>query len=199
MPKRYWSVAGLSLVAAALAGDNLLFLGVGWAVGFIVQKSDFCFLGAISDLRFLRDGRQAKAILLLLALSLPGFELKQYLAGASPPIGHLIPVGAGTLAGGFLFGLGMALAGGCILSTLARVGAGSGTAGLALAGVVLGGTLGAWQYDWRLWRWPFWGPVYLPEIWGWIPAFMVQIAALVLLWRGIAYLERRGQDAGYRD
>ncbi len=53
----------------------------------------------------------------------------------------VLPVGWHTLVGGWLFGLGMVVAGGCATGTLFRVGEGSVQMMFALLGAILGASL----------------------------------------------------------
>ncbi len=102
--------------------------GIGLLFGAVVQRSNFCAMGAISDAVALGDGRRLRAWLLAIAVATLGtnalmlggvvpVEKSFYLA---PRIAWLaLPIG------GALFGFGMVLAGGCASRTVVRVGAGS--------------------------------------------------------------------------
>jgi len=75
----------------------------------------------------------------------------------------LLPVGWHTIVGGFLFGLGMVIAGGCASGTLFRIGEGSVQLLFALPGGMLGAALmskvsgtkgkGYWLVDSLGWQW----------------------------------------------
>jgi uncharacterized membrane protein YedE/YeeE len=54
---------------------------------------------------------------------------------------YVLPLGWHTLVGGYLFGLGMVIAGGCASGTLFRIGEGSIQLSFALFGGVLGAAL----------------------------------------------------------
>ena len=103
------------------------FLG-GLALGFAGLRSNFCVMGAISDIVLMRDWRRFRAWLLAIATALAGTEAL-FAAGAveldaaaysAPEFGWLA-----ALVGGLCFGFGMTLAGGCGLRALVRLGAGS--------------------------------------------------------------------------
>src|SRR5579883_1939306 len=102
---------------------------VGGAVfGATSQRTNFCTMGAVSDMVNLQDYRRFRAWLLAIAVAMAGSEAL-YLAGIvdlgksiylTPALGWL-----GAVTGGLLFGFGMTLAGGCGVRTLVRLGAGN--------------------------------------------------------------------------
>ncbi len=112
----------------------VLGLITGLAFGFVLQRGRICFNSAFRDLRLMKDNFLFKAVLLAVAVSTIGF-----LAMAQFGLIHLNPKPlnyVGVILGGYLFGLGMVLAGGCASGTTSRVGEGNTTswlAGLCLA------------------------------------------------------------------
>lgn len=126
-------------------------LVLGLAFGFIVQHTNFCTMGAISDIRAFGDWRRFRAWVLAAVTTLIGaqalenagvVQLSQsmYLAPRLNWLGHA--------AGGVMFGFGMVLAGGCASRNLARIGAGDLRSLLALmvmglfAYMTIGGLIG---------------------------------------------------------
>jgi uncharacterized protein len=110
--------------AVALGFGGLL---IGMALGAIVFRTNFCAMGAISDLVSFGDTRRLRAWVLAAATALIGTQLlarfgvvdltkSMYLA---PAVNW-----AGNLAGGALFGFGMVFAGGCGTRNLVRAGGG---------------------------------------------------------------------------
>jgi uncharacterized membrane protein YedE/YeeE len=96
--------------------------------GGVMQRTQFCTMGAVADLVNFGDSTRARQWLLAIATAIAGTQL---LAGfgyidlaRSFHTGPRLLV-ASHLAGGFLFGIGMVLAGGCGSRTLVRLGAGS--------------------------------------------------------------------------
>ncbi|MBM3540001.1 MAG: YeeE/YedE family protein [Alphaproteobacteria bacterium] len=96
--------------------------------GATVQRTDFCTMGAISDMIYLQDYRRFRAWLLAITVALAGSQIL-HLAGAidlgksiylTPNLGWL-----GAVIGGALFGFGMTLTGGCGNKTLVRLGSGN--------------------------------------------------------------------------
>lgn len=101
---------------------------LGFLAGWLIERSHFCTMGAISDAylfgswRRLRAWSLAIATAIVLTHTLAAFGVlalgeSGYLAPRIEPLARL--------AGGVLFGIGMVLAGGCVSRNLVRLGAGS--------------------------------------------------------------------------
>ena len=101
---------------------------VAVAFGAIANKTNFCTMGAVSDWVFLDDKNRLRAWFLAIGVAILGSQFLQsqgqidlgksiYLAANFGWLGHAL--------GGFLFGVGMTLAGGCGQRTLVRVGGGN--------------------------------------------------------------------------
>ncbi len=170
----------------------------GLAFGFVLQRSRFCFVSAISNFALFRDGRLLKGLLAGLILATAGFSIIMFSSVPDPssgmiPVGaHVAPLGWHLVLGGLIFGLGMMLAGGCIMGSLYRAGEGSLSALLALFGVLVG--LGVLLYNWPWW----WRTsvssspqVWLPASLGWAGALSVTLAALAGLFWWITARESR--------
>ncbi len=103
-------------------------LVIGALFGAIVQRTNFCSMGAISDAVALGDRKRLRAWLLAIAVAIVGTNAL-LLTGlvAIDKSFYLAPRVAwvAMLLGGLLFGFGMVLAGGCASRTVVRVGAGS--------------------------------------------------------------------------
>ncbi len=106
----------------------LLGFVIGLVFGAAAQRTNFCTMGAVSDLVLMGDGRRMRAWLLAIAVAILGSAALQ-LAGAvdlgksiymTPNFGWL-----GAVVGGLTFGFGMVFAGGCGSRSLVRLGAGS--------------------------------------------------------------------------
>ena len=104
-----------------------------------MHRADFCLAGMFRDLFLFRRTDMLRALLLLVAATLVLFEAAR-LAGLLPnyPFPLLYAPSAANLAGGLLFGVGMVLAGGCVVGTLYRMGAGSLISAVAFLGLVAG-------------------------------------------------------------
>jgi uncharacterized protein len=107
---------------------SLLGFLAGLVFGGTAQATNFCTMGAISDMVFLDDRRRWRAWLLAMAVAIAGSEAL-HLAGLID-LGKSIYMTAnlgwlGAILGGAMFGFGMTLTGGCGNKTLVRLGAGN--------------------------------------------------------------------------
>ncbi|MEW6622512.1 MAG: YeeE/YedE thiosulfate transporter family protein [Bacillota bacterium] len=172
----------LTLNLAAVNSRLALFWIFGLAFGFVLQKSRFCFAAALRDPFITGSTSLLRAVILALILMTITFPLIQYyglIIGNGELLGFVRPVGIHTAAGGFLFGFGMVIAGGCATGTLMRVGEGFSMQMIALGGFLIGTLWGAWDY-------PRWETVFiknsptihLPDILGWSGAVLLQIVTL---------------------
>lgn len=100
----------------------------GLVLGFVGLRTNFCIMGAITDIALIRDWRRFRAWLLAIAVALAATETL-VLAGlahveasapTAPSFGWLAAA-----VGELGFGFGMVLAGGCGQRNLVRLGAGS--------------------------------------------------------------------------
>ncbi|TKX64964.1 YeeE/YedE family protein [Halorubrum sp. GN12_10-3_MGM] len=97
-------------------------IAVGLAFGILLQKARFCFVSAFRDFVAFKDTRVLKGLLAGIAVMTVFWSLQAtfgYFRGFWTPAW-----GLGSLFGGFVFGLGMTLAGGCASGTLYRAGQG---------------------------------------------------------------------------
>jgi len=107
----------------------LLGLLTGLAFGVVLQRGRVCFNSAFRDLRLMNDNFMFKAALLAVALETIAFLVMAQLGWI-----HLNPKPlnwVGVIIGGYVFGLGMVLAGGCASGTTYRIGEGNTTSWLA--------------------------------------------------------------------
>ncbi|HXF55619.1 MAG TPA: YeeE/YedE family protein [Hyphomicrobiaceae bacterium] len=133
-------------LALALGG-----LVLGFLFGALTYRTNFCTMGAISDMTTFGDRRRFRAWMLAAATALVGtqglaaagivpLEQSMYLAPSLNWVGHVV--------GGLMFGFGMVFAGGCPSRNLARAGGGDLRALLTLivlgiaAYMAMGGLLG---------------------------------------------------------
>lgn len=103
---------------------QMIFTGLfcGVLLGFVMQRGRFCLTGGFRDMLIAKNNRMFYALLIAICVQSVGvFALIQmgmlsYNAGAFPWLG--------TIAGGFVFGLGIVYAGGCATGTWYRAGEG---------------------------------------------------------------------------
>lgn len=110
-----------TLVGGAAFGAGIIF-------GFTANRTNFCTMGAISDVVFMGDWNRMRAWMLALAIGLlasQGMHAAGMIdLGKTIYLGNSLPW-AGAILGGLMFGFGMTLAGGCGNKTLVRIGGGN--------------------------------------------------------------------------
>jgi uncharacterized membrane protein YedE/YeeE len=100
---------------------------IGIVFGLILQRTNFCTMGSLSDIMNFGDWRRFRAWLLATAVAIVGVYLIEvrglgdmhdslYLSANFTWGGHVI--------GGLIFGVGMVLSGGCVSKNLVRAGGG---------------------------------------------------------------------------
>jgi uncharacterized protein len=112
---------------------------IGLILGSILYRGDFCMAGILRDLFLFRDRTLLRPLLLAVVL-ITFFFLLAKVAGILPPGPPPTFGGASLLgaAGGLLFGIGMVLAGGCVISTLYKMAGGNLAHFVAFLGIVAG-------------------------------------------------------------
>ena len=117
-------------------GFNLV---IGLALGNMLYRGDFCIAGILRDQFLFQDRTLLRPLLLAVGLTLSLFTLARYigLVSATPPPTFGLPSIA-SMTGRWLFGIGMVLAGGCVISTLYKMGSGNLSHGVAFVGIVTG-------------------------------------------------------------
>jgi hypothetical protein len=121
------SVSFLFVVSALL---------IGGAFGFILQRGRFCMNTAFRDTIFIKDFTMFRAYLIALSVMIIGSNilndagLIHLQAQTFYPLANII--------GGYMFGLGMVMAGGCGSGIVYRVGEGQLASWLAVLGFFLG-------------------------------------------------------------
>lgn len=130
----------------------------GFAAGIVfggtAQKTNFCTMGAISDIVFMGSYSRFRAWMLAIAVALIGSQALHVsgLVDLQDSI-YLTPtfMWLGAIVGGLLFGFGMTLTGGCGNKTLVRVGGGNLKSLIVLivmaifAYMTLRGLIGLWR------------------------------------------------------
>lgn len=184
------ALAALTAAAWLAAGPRQALLApIGGLIGFTLHRSGFGFASGWRQLWERGEARSATAQLLLLgataALVLPALAAGS--AFGFPLQGLVFPAGPWVAVGGFLFGLGMQLAGGCGSGTLYAVGSGSPRMLVVLLCFVAGSVLGTLHLP-SLERLPAPPAVSLLQF-GWLAALastLVGVALLGLLVRRLA-------------
>ncbi len=100
---------------------------IGTLFGYIVFRTNFCTMGALSDLVSFGDYKRFRSWLLAGATALLGAQVLQYVGAVDLKTSmYMQPTltWVGNMLGGLLFGFGMVYAGGCVSRNLARLGGG---------------------------------------------------------------------------
>ena len=178
-----------------------LFWITGLAFGYILQRARFCFTAAMRD-PFLTGGTNlTKAVLLAFAITSIGFIAIKYGAHVQglpiPGQAYVVPISLATAIGAFMFGIGMVISGGCASGTLMRVGEGFTMQLLSLFFFVVGSLWGAHDFNWWKLNVILKGKaVFLPDLFGWIGAVIIQLLIIALLWIAAdKWANRKEQEA----
>ena len=158
---------------------GMAFFGL-W-IGYFMQRSRFCLQRTFRNPFMTGDYEMVKAVILSLIIYSAGSAVIKY--GFFQPDTHGIDhrFWMGSLIGGFIFGLGMVIAGACASSGLWRAGEGNTKIWLAILGFIT-------VYPWFKYKvqstalGPFLGKgIYVVDIltWTWTPVFYV---AFFLVW-----------------
>ena len=182
-------------------------LPMGLVAGFIMHRSDFCLAGAFRDLFLFRESHMLRVLMLTVVVSMVLFEGARQLRLLSPyPFPILASPSMANLVGGFLFGVGMVLAGGCVVGTLYKMGAGSALSGVAFIGLIAGSGIYAEIHPW--WagfarKVSFWeGRITLPQALAVEPAWLVVPLGLIsfyvfFLWMRTGQWTRKAHASVY--
>ena len=104
--------------------------GIALILGAVVNKTNFCTMGAVSDMVNMGDYGRIRAWLLAIAIALLGVVILESAGmvkaeNAFPPYRSSSLAWIENILGGLLFGIGMTLASGCGNKSLIRLGGGN--------------------------------------------------------------------------
>jgi uncharacterized membrane protein YedE/YeeE len=197
-------------------------LALGFAFGVVAARANFCTMGALSDVVNMGHTARLRMWLMAIAVAMAGTTALSWFGLAD--IGQAVaqrPVlpWLSLLLGGFIFGVGMTLAGGCANKNLIRVGAGSLRSLVVLlvmglfSYMTLKGLLAVPRAAWLdpvalplgEWGWSHQGvPVAVSRLTGWEPRLAMVLVAVVVVLGLLAYVladarfraDRRKMGAG---
>jgi len=182
-------------------------LSLGLISGAVMHRSDYCIAGMFRDLFLFKNSFMFRTFILLVAAGMILSESARQM-GLLPlyPFPLLYSPTPANLLGGFLFGIGMVLAGGCVVGTLYKMGAGSLLSAVAFVGLIIGSAIYAEIH-------PFWakfiqnttflhGKITVSQALGVNPLFPVVLTVFtglffVIRWRSQGQLERPALAEGY--
>ncbi|SMB94497.1 hypothetical protein SAMN00017405_0219 [Desulfonispora thiosulfatigenes DSM 11270] len=173
---------GAGVYLTNYSSKHIIIWGLGIFAGFVLQRANFGFTAALRDPAMIGSTVLLKAVIIAIAVATVGFAYLQYSAVSQglPLPGKVSPVGFHVAIGGFVFGIGMVLAGGCASGSLTKIGDGFLTSIVVLIFFIVGSLLGVRNYDW--WESTFMPEkgIFLPDVFGWIPALLLQFGMLLL-------------------
>ncbi|SHK23851.1 hypothetical protein SAMN02745227_01860 [Anaerobranca californiensis DSM 14826] len=173
-------------------GDKILYWLFGILFGFVLQRSRFCITAGFRDIFLIRNTTVTRAVIICLGISTLLFAFIISYTPASYNIEpKLYPVGIHTVVGGFVFGIGMVIAGGCASGTLMRVGEGYQMQLFGVIGFFVGAIVGAYNYQWwykfSISKSPV---IYLPDFLTFWGTVIFQIGILIIIYLVALYWER---------
>ncbi len=190
----------LTLLLAAAAVGVFTFVGtkqgllllIGAALGITLFQADFGFTEGFTAL--IRDGRTRKMraqMLMLMTASLvmlPFFARGEFLG--TELSGKVIALNVSVMTGGFLFGMGMQLGGGCASGTLYDLGSGAVRMGITLSAFIFGSLIGTFHVPW--WKTlPSLGKIPMVADYGLAAAIGTNLAIAGGLWLAFLAFEKR--------
>lgn len=122
----------MSFESFASAHSTILWLGfiIAFIMGAVATKTNFCTMGAVSDLVNMGDSGRIRAWLLAMAVAMIGVTIVESMNILSvdstrPPYRGSSFAWLEYIIGGIMFGIGMTLGSGCGNKTLIRIGGGN--------------------------------------------------------------------------
>lgn len=116
---------------------EILAISIGLGFGIFLQKGRFCFVSAFRDFFAYKDSRVLRGVIAGILTMTVGVSVA-YFFGASADHFWVPNFGLSSLIGGFVFGIGMTVAGGCASGTLYRAAQGYVHYWLVLLFTILG-------------------------------------------------------------
>lgn len=156
----------------------------GFLIGLVMYRARFCFVRAFRCPFMTGESETVKAVALSLVIYLMGSAIIKWGYLQEPNTGVYHPFWMGSLVGGFIFGIGMLLAGGCASSTLWRVGEGQTKLMVTLVAFTLSDSLTSKILHVTGISDKLGHDIFLPDVLSWqiaVPAILIFFLAWVLL------------------
>ncbi len=200
-------IASLAIFAISYRSNNVftMFAIIGLIMGLILQRSRFCIVRAFREPFMTGEAEAPVGVMLSLLITLIGFTVIKYMG-----VGTSTPGAARALAmtwvyphfwlraliGGFIFGLGMTIAGGCAVGAMWRTGEGQVKLWFAVLGFMLISPISKKfivpGFERIL---PEWAKVkvFLPDYFGYFGAVIIILVILLLWYLFVKWNERTGK------
>ena len=168
-------------------------LAFGLVIGIIMQRTRFCFVRAFREPFMTGHADATKAVALAIIISTAGFTYMKWADLKDWEVFVRDSFWVGSLLGGFIFGIGMSLSGGCASGSLWRAGEGHVKLWVAVICFALSASY------FRVWltesgRVERLGEaIFLPDYIGWIMALLGVIVLMGLWYLLMAWNEARGK------
>lgn len=180
-------IVAIAILLSTKSSMLSFFWVTGCTFGFILQKGRFCFTASMRDPYLTGSTSLTRAVIIAFAVTTIGFTAIKYgyasMGLPIPGMGFVVPISLATVVGAFMFGIGMVIAGGCASGTLMRVGEGFIMNLIALIFFIIGSLWGAHDFGWWKEHFISKGPsVFLPDVFGWMGAVILQLALLLALY-----------------
>jgi len=167
-------IAAVGIIASTVSQLLAILWLTGAVFGFVLQRSRFCFTASMRDPALTGSTTITRAVLVAFAVTTLGFWAIKYgafLRGAPiPGQGYVVPVSFATVIGAFMFGIGMVIAG-CFIMQM-----------LSLLFFIIGSLWGAHDFGW--WKLNVISEgktVFLPDVFGWGWALVLQLLLIAVL------------------
>ena len=187
-------IAGLILIPYYYDYLDLNILGVIFCIaailGIVNQRSRFCFVRAFREPFMTGDGEMTKAAVVAFLVCVSGFSLLKF-SEIKDLTAHIAPsAGFPAIIGGFVFGIGMTLAGGCASGSLWRAGEGHVKLWLAVLAFCLSAA-GTHVILQVVFEYSYFKRVFLPDIFNsWLLSLLV-VFGIMYFWYWMASWNER--------
>ena len=166
----------------ATRGGFLLF---GVVIGLFMQRTRFCFVRAFREPFMTGNGDATKAVAIAVIIAATGFTILKWTDLREWDTQVSSAFWLGSLLGGFIFGLGMSMSGGCATGSLWRAGEGHVKLWVAVIAFGLSGSLfRGWMADSGIIN-RLGEPVFLPDLIGFKMA-LASVIAIMCIWYVLA-------------
>ena len=188
----WWGLAVLvsAFVLALLYDSNEYpvrggFLLFGVVIGLFMQRTRFCFVRAFREPFMTGNGDATKAVAVAIIIAATGFTILKWTDLREWETQVSSAFWLGSLLGGFIFGIGMSMSGGCATGSLWRAGEGHVKLWVAVAAFALSGSLfRGWMVDSGIIN-RVGEAVFLPDYIG-FKSSLILVIAIMCLWYFVA-------------